>query len=83
MEINSILSEFNRSLTLIADKKLLIGNFTSRIRQIMPSEGVYVFLLNEQTGCFVAEGDTPLPLHQKTPLVFNNQGKLFNWLSVN
>ena len=83
MEINSILSEFNRSLTLIADKKLLIGNFTSRIRQIMPAEGVYVFLLNEQTGCFVAEGDTPLPLHQGTPLVFNNQGKLFNWLSVN
>lgn len=83
MGMNAILSEFNRSLTLIADKTLLIDNFTSRIRQIMHAESVFVFLFNENTGCYTPEGSLKPAAYHHQPVNFNAHGKLFNWLSVN
>ena len=48
-ELSKMLSEFNRSLMLIADKSLLINNFISKIRQICPVEIIHLFLLDENT----------------------------------
>lgn len=42
-ELSKMLSEFNRSLMLIADKSLLINNFISKIRQICPVEIIHLF----------------------------------------
>lgn len=81
--LNAILSEFNRSLTLIADKQLLIDNFTARIRQIMHAEDVFVFLFNENSGCYTPEGSLVPEPYNHQPVNFNAHGKLFNWLSVN
>ncbi|HAQ64515.1 MAG TPA: histidine kinase [Bacteroidales bacterium] len=82
-EIKTVLSEFNRSLTLIADKSLLINNLTSRIKQLVPVERVFVFLFSEGSGCYIPEEATqPEPVDSQ-PITFNAHGKLFNWLSVN
>ena len=50
--LEQLLSEFNRSLTLIVDKSLLIGNIVAKVKQICPVESVYIFLLDENTGKF-------------------------------
>ncbi|MCE1168557.1 MAG: ATP-binding protein [Sphingobacteriia bacterium] len=83
LELRSLLSEFNRSLTLIADKKLLIDNIISRIKQIVPVEQVYIFLFNESTGRYVPEGNFLPPLLDGRSIYFTPGGRLFNWLSVN
>lgn len=83
LEMNTILSEFNRSLTLIADKTLLIDNFASRIRQIVPAEKIYVFLYSENSGYYIPEGSVKPPLFEGKTITFSAHGKLFNWLSVN
>jgi hypothetical protein len=83
LELRSLLSEFNRSLTLIADKALLIDNIISRIKQIVPVEHVYIFLFNESTGRYVPEGSFFPPLLDGRSIYFTPGGRLFNWLSVN
>ena len=44
VELKQLLSEFNRSLMLIADKQLLISNFLSKVNQITPVQGIFLFL---------------------------------------
>ena len=73
-----MLSEFNRSLMLIADKSLLINNFISKIRQICPVEIIHLFLLDENTGKYKPQ-DGPL----SSSLSFNGKDKLISWLFVN
>lgn len=77
-ELSKMLSEFNRSLMLIADKSLLINNFISKIRQICPVEIVHLFLLDENTGKYKPQ-DGPL----SSSLSFNGKDKLISWLFVN
>lgn len=82
-EIKSVLSEFNRSLTLIADKSLLLNNLTSRIKQLVPVDRVIVFLFSDSSGCYIPEEATFPELLRGHTITFNVHGKLFNWLSVN
>ena len=77
-ELSKMLSEFNRSLMLIADKSLLINNFISKIRQICPVEIIHLFLLDENTGKYKPQ-DSPL----SSSLSFNGKDKLISWLFVN
>lgn len=77
-ELSQILSEFNRSLMLIADKSLMIRNFIVKIKQICAVEIVHLFLLDEGTGRYRPQG-TELP----PSLSLGNDGKLISWLSVN
>ena len=77
-ELSKMLSEFNRSLMLIADKSLLINNFISKIRQICPVEIIHLFLLDENTGKYKPQ-DGPL----SSSLSFNGKDKLISWLFVN
>lgn len=73
-----LLSEFNRSLTLIADKPLLIANFISKIKQICNVESVYIFLLDESTGKYKNQS-----LDKDLPVFFSVKDRLISWLSVN
>ncbi len=77
-DLGLLLSEFNRSLMLIVDKSLLIGNFVAKVKQIGQVDSVYVFLLDELTGKYKLQnpGD-------KISYVLDGKGKLINWLSVN
>lgn len=76
--LSQMLSEFNRSLMLIADKTLLIENFISKIKQLFFVDKVLVFLLDENTGKYKLQNDV-----EKLDITFHSNDKLFKWLAVN
>lgn len=76
--LEQLLSEFNRSLTLIVDKSLLIGNIVAKVKQICPVESVYIFLLDENTGKFKLQNEA-----KNKPVTLTNCSRLVSWLSVN
>ena len=76
--LEQLLSEFNRSLTLIVDKSLLIGNIVAKVKQICPVESVYIFLLDENTGKFKQQNEA-----KNKPVTLTNRSRLISWLSVN
>ena len=76
--LEQLLSEFNRSLTLIVDKSLLIGNIVAKVKQIFPVESVYIFLLDENTGKFKLQNEA-----KNKPVTLTNRSRLISWLSVN
>lgn len=76
--LEQLLSEFNRSLTLIVDKSLLIGNIVAKVKQICPVESVYIFLLDENTGKFKLQNEV-----KNKPVTLTNRSRLVSWLSVN
>lgn len=76
--LEQLLSEFNRSLTLIVDKSLLIGNIVAKVKQICPVESVYIFLLDENTGKFKPQNEA-----KNKPVTLTNRSRLISWLSVN
>lgn len=78
VELKQLLSEFNRSLMLIADKQLLISNFLSKVNQITPVQGIFLFLPDENTEKYKMQG-----LEDKNVSYFMGRGKLMNWLAVN
>ncbi len=77
-ELSQMLSEFNRSLMLIADKSLLIDNFISKIKQLFLVEKVFVFLLDETTGKYKLQNPD-----DKASVFFHSKDRLINWLAVN
>ena len=76
--LSQMLSEFNRSLMLIADKSLLIGNFIAKIKQLFLVDWVLVFLLDESTGRYKLQNPDG-----KTFVSFHAKDRLINWLAVN
>jgi signal transduction histidine kinase len=77
----TILTEFNRSLILIADRDLLVNNIVSKMSQIFPIGRIVIFLLNSETGnYFRADKQKDEFFHQ---IHFTHHSKLVNWLSVN
>ncbi len=76
--LEQFLSEFNQSLALIADKQLLIGNIAAKVKQLCPVEGIYFFLLDENTGKYKGQSEW-----KNKPVVLTTQSRLVSWLSVN
>ena len=72
--LEQLLSEFNRSLTLIVDKSLLIGNIVAKVKQICPVESVYIFLLDENTGKFKLQNEA-----KNKPVTLTNRSRLISW----
>lgn len=73
-----LLSEFNRSLALIVDKQLLIGNIVAKVKQICPVESIYIFLRDENTGKYRQQNEA-----KNKPVTLTSRSRLVNWLSVN
>ncbi|WP_455669200.1 ATP-binding protein [Phocaeicola sp.] len=78
IELKQLLSEFNRSLMLIADRQLLIKNFLSKVNQITPVESISLFLSDESTEKYKEQGT-----EEKNPPYLSGRGKLVSWLAVN
>ena len=78
-DLHILLSEFNRSLMLIADKMLLIKNVISKIQQLLPVAAINIFLLDRNTGKYKLQN----PNDSKTFLSFSDKDRLVKWLSIN
>ena len=78
-DLSILLSEFNRSLMLIADRMLLIKNVISKIQQLCPVESIYIFLHDRNTGKYKLQNP-----NDKHPVIsFSEKDRLVKWLSVN
>ena len=75
---NQMLSEFIRSLMLIADKSLLIEHFVSKIKHLFEVEQASVFLLDERTGRYKRQNQ-----EGKISVTFHAKERLIRWLAVN
>lgn len=81
-DIGQLLSEFNRSLMLIADKPLLISNLIAKMKQISQVERVYIFLLDDNVGKLKLQH--PGEESEEHPdLFFTTRDRLISWLEVN
>ena len=78
-DLRILLSEYNRSLMLIADKTLLIKNVIATIRQLCPVDAIYVFLLDRNTGKYKTLDTSDKPM----AISFSEKDRLVKWLSVN
>ncbi|MCC8172688.1 MAG: GAF domain-containing protein [Parabacteroides sp.] len=79
-DVGQLLSEFNHSLMLIADKPLLITNLVAKMKQIGGVANVSVFLLDEGTGKLKLQHGQ----HAQEPDVFfTTRDRLIRWLEVN
>ena len=78
-DLGILLSEFNRSLMLIVDRRLLINNVVSKIQQLCPVESISIFLLDRNTDKFKLQNTEANP----EIITFTEKGRLINWLSVN
>ncbi|MDR1155231.1 MAG: histidine kinase [Bacteroidales bacterium] len=81
--LRTMLSEFNRSLMLIADKELLIANTIAKIKQISPVKRIVFFLQNPDTEQYFRVGDKQQNNDLFCNVTFTPHSKLVNWLSVN
>jgi len=78
-DLRILLSEFNRTLMLIADRKLLINNVISKVQQLCSVESIHIFLSDQSTGKYkIQNADDNRP-----SILFTEKGRLVNWLSVN
>lgn len=75
--------EFLRSITLIPDIDQLLGNFTSKFRDMFAASSIYLVLLEPVTNRYVgrkAKGDRPELLSRFS---FSRKDSLIKWLNVN
>ena len=83
MMLRTLLSEFNRSLMLIADKDLLVANSISKIRQITSVSRIVFYLFQPDTDQFRHVKNQSDENSQSIPAIFTHHSRLVNWLSVN
>ena len=78
-DLGILLSEFNRSLMLIADRPLLINNVIVKIQQLCSVESIHIFLLDQHTDKYKLQHTDDRP----QTISFTEKGRLISWLSVN
>ena len=83
MMLRTLLSEFNRSLMLIADKDLLVANTISKIRQITSVSRIIFYLFQPDTDQFKHVKNQSDENSKSIPTIFTHHSRLVNWLSVN
>ena len=74
-----LLSEFNRSLMLIADKTLLINHVIIKIQQLCSVQSIYIFLADQSTGKHKIQN----PDNNMPAITFTEKGRMVNWFAVN
>jgi signal transduction histidine kinase len=76
-------AEFKRSLTLIADRDLLIENIVSNVIQISSVDRILIYMLNSETEKYVPTGKLRDGDELFRNVYFTPHSKMVNWLSVN
>jgi two-component system, NtrC family, sensor kinase len=73
------LKEFNRSISIIIDKDLLIKNVLSKLKDITNSENIYLFILNQDLNIYELYDCS----NDSVKLKLNQNALIIKWLLIN
>ncbi len=77
------LSEMNESFSIITDLEQLKDNFSSRIKELLKTDHIYILMLNPDLNRYLTVENITSNSQYDDLLYFNTSDKLVFWLSVN
>jgi signal transduction histidine kinase len=77
------LSEMNESFSIITDLEQLKDNFSSRIKELLKTDHIYILMLNPDLNRYLTVENITSNSRYDELLYFNTSDKLVFWLSVN
>ncbi len=82
-DFNRFLSEMNESFSIITDLEQLKDNFSSRIKELLKTDHIYILMLNPDLNRYLTVENITSNSQYDELLYFNTSDKLIFWLSVN
>jgi signal transduction histidine kinase len=82
-DFNRFLSEMNESFSIITDLEQLKDNFSSRIKELLKTDHIYILMLNPDLNRYLTVENITSNSQYDELLYFNASDKLIFWLSVN
>jgi signal transduction histidine kinase len=82
-DFNRFLSEMNESFSIITDLEQLKDNFSSRIKELLKTDHIYILMLNPDLNRYLTVENIISNSQYDELLYFNTSDKLVFWLSVN
>jgi signal transduction histidine kinase len=82
-DFNRFLSEMNESFSIITDLEQLKDNFSSRIKELLKTDHIYILMLNPDLNRYITVENITSNSKYDELLYFNTSDKLVFWLSVN
>jgi signal transduction histidine kinase len=82
-DFNRFLSEMNESFSIITDLEQLKDNFSSRIKELLKTDHIYILMLNPDLNRYLTVENITSNAQYDELLYFNTSDKLIFWLSVN
>ena len=82
-EIGKFLTELNESFSIIIDLEQLKDNFAARLKTLLNTEEIFIFLLNPDLNRYIPVEKVSQSSNDDKVLTFFPSDKLIFWLSVN
>lgn len=82
-EFKHALTEFSRSLTLIVDLEQLKDNITSKIREVIKVDNIFIYLINPDLNRFQLARARGFKIKETEQLYFLPEDPLIRWFAVN
>jgi len=82
-EFKQALTEFSRSLTLIVDLEQLKDNISSKIREIIKVENIFIYLINPDLNRFQLAKARGFEIKENDKFYFLPEEPMIRWLAVN
>jgi signal transduction histidine kinase len=82
-DFNRFLSEMNESFSIITDLEQLKDNFSSRIKELLKTDHIYILMLNPDLNRYITVENITSKSKYDELLYFNTSDRLVFWLSVN
>jgi signal transduction histidine kinase len=82
-EFKQALTEFSRSLTLIVDLEQLKDNISSKIREIIKVDNLFIYLINPDLNRFQLAKARGFEIKENDQFYFLPEGPMIHWFAVN
>jgi signal transduction histidine kinase len=82
-DFKKFLSEMNESFSIITDLEQLKDNFSSRLKELLETDHIYILMLNPDLSRYLPVENIITNSQPKDILYFSTTDKLIFWLSVN
>ena len=81
-DFNRFLSEMNESSSIITDLEQLKDNFSSRIKELLKTDHIYILMLNPDLNRYLTVENITSNSQYDELLYFNTSDKLMKYFSV-